>query len=99
MKRFAALATVGVAAGAGATMLLTGPQCFDVRKVSETSTTITLGWDRQQTDGYRFYRNNVPVARTFDPSRTTVRFSKPGTYRIEALNVTAGISGIYPEAP
>jgi hypothetical protein len=80
-------------------MLFTGPSCFDVRKVSETASTITLGWDRQDADGYRFYRNDVPVSRTFDPSRTTARFSKPGTYRIEVLKVTSGISGVYPEAP
>jgi hypothetical protein len=99
VKRLAALAAMGLAAGAGATMLLTGPQCFDVRKVNETASTITLGWDRQQADGYRFYRNGVPVSRTFDPARTSARFSKPGTYRIEVLKVTAGISGVYPEAP
>jgi hypothetical protein len=97
--RYVAAGVASVAAGAGVVALAVDPNCFDVRKVSETASTITLGWDRQDADGYRFYRNDVPVSRTFDPSRTTARFSKPGTYRIEVLKVTSGISGVYPEAP
>jgi hypothetical protein len=96
VKRLAAFAAVGLATGVGATMLLTGPQCFDVRKVSETASTITLAWDRQEADGYRFYRDGVAVSRTFDPSRTSARFAKPGTYRVEVLQVSGGISGVYP---
>jgi hypothetical protein len=72
---------------------------FPLSVVSETATTITLGWDPQTgADGYRFYVNDVAVSRTFDPSRGTVRFGKvpDATYRVEALDVTGIGSGVYP---
>lgn len=71
---------------------------FDVRKVSETATTITLGWDAQPgADGYRFYKDGVAVSRTFDPSRTTVKFSKDAqTYGVTVLRVSEGDAGTYP---
>jgi hypothetical protein len=97
VKRYVVAAASVVAAGAGVVALAVDPNCFDVHKVSETASTITLGWDRQVgADGYRFYVNELPVARTFDPSRVTVRFAKGGTYRVEVLHVAAGISGVYP---
>jgi hypothetical protein len=87
---------VALATGAAVFALAVEPLCFDVRKVSETSTTVTLGWDRQAGDGYRFYVNELPVSRTFDPSRVSVRFGKAAAYRVEVLHVSAGISGDYP---
>jgi hypothetical protein len=94
--RYVAAGVASVAAGAGVVALAVDPNCFDVRKVSETASTITLGWDRQACDGYRFYRDGVLVSRTFDPRRVSVRFSKGSSYRVEALHVSAGISGVYP---
>jgi hypothetical protein len=90
------LATVAIATGASVFALTVQPPCFDVRKASETASTITLAWDRQDGDGYRFYVNEVPVSRTFDPSRVSVRFGKAAAYRVEVLHVSAGISGDYP---
>lgn len=96
MKKFlallglSALALIPSALGAGS---------FDVHKVSETATTVTLGWDAQPgADGYRFYADGVAVSRTFDPSRTTVRFGKQfATYKVAALQVTeTGTVGVYP---
>jgi hypothetical protein len=96
VKRYVVAAASVVAAGAGVVALAVDPNCFDVRKVSETASTITLGWDRQAGDGYRFYRDGVAVSRTFDPARVTVRFAKGHDYRVEVLKVTTGISGVYP---
>lgn len=87
-------------AALSAALVFTAPASadgFSVRKVSETATTITLGWDSQPGDGYRFYADGVAVSRTFDPSRTSVRFSKgASSYRIEVLHVSAGDSGFWP---
>jgi hypothetical protein len=96
MRRLAAPAAAVVASAAGVLALALDANCFDVRKVSETSSTVTLGWDRQPGDGYRFYRDGLAVSRTFDPSRVSVRFSKGAGYRVEVLHVSAGISGVYP---
>jgi hypothetical protein len=96
VRRFAASAAAAAASAAGVLALAVEPNCFDVRKVSETSTTVTLGWDRQSGDGYRFYRDELAVSRTFDPSRVQVRFLKGSGYRVEVLHVSAGISGVYP---
>lgn len=49
---------------------------FDVHLISETSTTITLGWDAQPGFGYIFSANGSEVSFTRDASRTTVTFSK-----------------------
>lgn len=71
-----------------------------LRVVSETDSTITFGWDPVAgADGYRFYADGKAVSRTFDPSRTTVRFGKQfATYKVVSLTVTeAGTVGVYPE--
>jgi hypothetical protein len=69
---------------------------FDVRLLSEAASTVTLGWESQRGDGYRFYVNGVPVARTLDPSRTSVRVAKAHSYEIEVLLLSGGASGRYP---
>jgi hypothetical protein len=69
---------------------------FELRKVAETATTITLEWDRQPGDGYRFYVDGVAVSRTFDPARTSVKFGKADSYRVEVLKVSAADSGVFP---
>ena len=69
-------------------------------KVSETPTTITLGWDPVPgADGYLFYKDGVRVSKTFDPNRRTVQFSKPGTYRVEAVAYNVIGIGNYPPPP
>ena len=95
----AMIATVAAAEKSGVSIFDGGPSAadsFDVRLVSETATMVTLGWDRQSGDGYRFYADGVPVARTLDRSRTSVRFAKADSYKIEVLHVSGGASGAYP---
>lgn len=50
---------------------------FDLRLVSQTGSTITLGWDQQDdVAAYTFYANGTRVSHTFDGNRTTVTFGK-----------------------
>jgi hypothetical protein len=69
-----------------------------VRKVSETATSITLGWDPvPNADGYRFYSAGVLRSKTMDPRRRTVKFSKgQSPYRIEAVILNHLDQGSYP---
>jgi hypothetical protein len=71
---------------------------FQVWKVSETQNSITLGWAPQPGDGYRFWRDGVVVSRTFDQARTTVKFSKGQSYKVEVQIITYGSTGVYPAA-
>ena len=72
-----------------------------IRKVAETASTITLGWDPVPgADGYRFYSAGVLRSKTMDPSRRTVKFSKgQEPYKIEAVVLTPIDSGTYPPSP
>jgi hypothetical protein len=72
---------------------------FPVRRIAETQSSITLGWDKQPGDGYRFYKDGVVVSRTFDPARTSVKFSKGQSYKVEVQLIQYGNSGVYPSAP
>jgi hypothetical protein len=71
---------------------------MQIRKVSETAETITLGWDPVPgADGYRFYSAGVLRSKTMDPNRKTVKFSKgQEPYKIEAVVLTPIDSGTYP---
>lgn len=71
---------------------------MNVRKIAETATSITLGWDAVPgADGYRFYSAGVLRSRTFDPSRRSVKFSKgQAPYKIEAVKLSVLDSGEYP---
>jgi hypothetical protein len=71
---------------------------IDIRKVSETATSITLGWvPVAGADGYRFYSAGVLRSKTMDPSRDKVQFSKGAEpYRIEAVILTPIDEGVYP---
>lgn len=73
---------------------------MQLRKVSETATSITLGWDPVPgADGYRFYSDGVLRSRTFDPKVTTVKFSKAQSrYRVEAVKVVPVDSDEFPDA-
>jgi len=73
-----------------------GADTFQVRLVSQTNSTITLGWDAQPGYGYLFTAAGVLVSRTNDPSRTSVKFSKvtPASYDVDVI--TKGANGHYP---
>lgn len=73
----------------------TTPAPVPVRLVSETATTITLGWDAVPgADGFRFMSEKGRVSHTWDGSRTTVKFAKGSSwYRVESLS--AEIVGEY----
>jgi hypothetical protein len=71
---------------------------FAVTVVSQTSSTITLGWTPQPGYGYLFSADGNLVSRTNDPSRNTVKFSKSfSTYEIAVI--VKGATGTYPTAP
>ncbi len=65
-------------------------------KVSETDTTITLGWTPIQCEGYEFLVDGKRASNTFDSSRSSVKFKKTSTgkYSVRALGVIA--EGAYP---
>jgi hypothetical protein len=64
---------------------------FRLRLVRQTKRTVTFSWKRQpKADGYRFLRNNVPVAQTFNRSTTTATFWKGSRYAVEVLRVAPG---------
>lgn len=69
-------------------------------KISETATTIVLGWEPVAgAVGYRFQSNaNKPKwSHTWDPARTTVRFARDdGPFRVQAL--AAAAEGTWPPA-
>lgn len=70
---------------------------FAVTLVSQTNSTITLGWTPQSGYGYLFSLNGQLVSRTNDPSRSTVKFSKGTSYDIDVI--VKGANGHYPPAP
>lgn len=73
---------------------------FDLHLVSQTTSTITLGWDaRSNVVNYTFYANGRRVSNSYDGTRTTATFSKVSCsttpcYAVQAL-VSDGIGG-YP---
>lgn len=63
-------------------------------KLSETATTITLGWTPPAgARGYVFTANGK-MSHTMDGTRSSVKFAKPGPYSVEALGLIA--AGSYP---
>jgi len=75
-----------------------GADTFTVRLVSQTNSTITLGWDPQPGYGYLFSAGGTLVSRTNDASRSSVKFSKvrSGQYDIDVI--AKGATGHYPAA-
>jgi hypothetical protein len=65
-------------------------------KISETQTTITLGWTPIPCEGYRFTaEKQVKPSHSWDASRSSVRFSKGSAwYKVEALGIED--EGVYP---
>lgn len=72
---------------------------MELRKIAETSATITLGWDPVEgADGYLFYADGKRVSRTFDPKRRTVKFSKgPSSFAVEAVRFQRVDSDSWPD--
>jgi hypothetical protein len=79
------------------------PPTLGLRVISQTNSTITLGWTPVQGAlGYRFsrqgYTNSDGSPRysfTWNPYASQVKFSKGSTwYRVEALSLL--VSGTYP---
>jgi hypothetical protein len=75
---------------------------LDLTVISETATTITLGYNAvANAEGYRYYSGTYSgtepvfkaVARTFDPSRLQVKFAKAEAYRVTALDVSERADG------
>jgi hypothetical protein len=59
---------------------------FRLHLASQTRRTVTFTWKRQPgADGYRFLRNGVLVAQTFDASTTRATFWKGSRYAVEVL--------------
>jgi hypothetical protein len=70
-------------------------QALELRLVSETTSTLTLGWDPQAGYGYLFSADGVVVSRTNDPSRSTVKFSKSFS-DYEVAVIVKGTTGSWP---
>lgn len=68
---------------------------FQVRLVSETSKTLTIGWDPQSGYGYLFSADGTVVSRTNDAARSSVKFAK-GAGSYEVAVITKGATGTYP---
>lgn len=67
-----------------------------LRKLSETATTITLGWDPMpDIYGYRFFADGKPVSTSYDPAKVTIKFAK-GAAKYEVLGLIAGTKLSYP---
>src|SRR5574338_109631 len=95
MKRVSAMLVIAIMLlGASAAAADT----LDVHLVSETSSTLTLGWTPVTSGyGYLFSADGNIVSRTYAPSRSTVQFSKSySTYEVAAI--VKGATGSYPPA-
>lgn len=98
MKRIAGLAITALLLFATAA----ASADFELRLISQTSSKITLGWDRQDdVVAYVFYADGRRVSHTFDGTRTSVTFSKvagcvTGCYAVEDLHSDG--KATYPDA-
>jgi hypothetical protein len=96
VRRAALIATIAfvvLAAGGAAA------DTFAVRLVSQTSSSITLGWDPQPGYGYLFSSDGVLRSRTNDPNRSSVTFSKVASGQYEVAVIVKGALGTYTSAP
>lgn len=76
-----------------ATLLSQQAAGFTIRLLSETATTVTVGWDPYLCDGFRFVNQAGKRSHTWDGSRTSVRFARvPGVVTVEPLTVTDSAS-------
>lgn len=93
MRRAALAGAVLIALFAG------GAQAADelaLHVVSQTNSTITLGWTPQPGYGYLFSVNGSLVSRTNDPARASVKFSKVTNGTYEVAVIVKGATGTYP---
>lgn len=68
---------------------------FPVTQAEDTGSTVLLVWPKQENaEGFVFYRDGQRVSRTFDGSRTSVRFAKGGQYKVVPIVEAAG--AVYP---
>lgn len=92
----AVLTAVGLLFTSGAS----GSDTIALTVVSQTSSTITLGWTPQPGYGYLFSTKATTdadwklVSRTNDPSRSSAKFSK--TYAYQVAVIAKGNTGTYP---
>lgn len=71
---------------------------MELRKIGETPTTITFGWKPVACEGYLFFADGKRVSKTFDPTRSSIKFSKgPKSFRIEAINFVTIDSDVWPD--
>lgn len=66
---------------------------LNLRIVNRTSTLVTLAWDKQDCNGFRYYRNDKPVATTYDGTRTTVRMTAVAGDTLKVVPLYFGTSG------
>lgn len=93
MKRLALTGIVLVA------LLVGGAQAageLTLTVVSQTNSTITLGWTPQAGYGYLFSVNGSLVSRTNDAARSSVKFSKVTNGVYEVAVIVKGATGTYP---
>lgn len=64
--------------------------------VSETASTITLGWTPPPAARGYIFTANGKRSHTLDATRSTVKFAKPGPYSVEAMGTLA--QGVWPDA-
>lgn len=53
--------------------------------MSQTNSTITLGWTSIDGIGYRFFKDGKIVSHTWDATRSFVKFSKGTSYKVESI--------------
>lgn len=71
------------------------PSGLNLHKVSETASTITLGWRPRSGIGYRFFKDGKIVSHTWNSAVESTRFSKDATtYGVQVLR--PGESDVYP---
>jgi len=96
MRRAALAGAVLIALFAG------GAQAADelaLHVVSQTNSTITLGWTPQPGYGYLFSVNGALVSRTNSASTSQVRFGKVTNGVYEVAVIVKGATGTYPPPP
>ncbi len=94
-RRLAFAATLAVLICAGVSGA--APAALDLRLVSETQTTFTLGWTPLPGIGYRFAVDGKIVSHTWDQNRATVTFRK-GATKYDVEQMVLGETGSWPPA-
>lgn len=96
--RLTRLATLGVMAFV--VLAVSGASAadsFTLTVVSQTNNSITFSYPQQTGHGYFYFANDVLVSRTYDSTKTQIKFSKANTYKV--ATIVEGASGSYPVTP